>query len=87
MNNLELADYLIKEVDKNRIVDVGSGVAKSLGVKQTELDRALISLEKCGYSIRGVVFPRVDNSEKIMTAKVLCLPDVTAEELRSWVKH
>lgn len=47
----DLANALIKEVNKKKYIDVGKGVESVLGVKRTMLDDVLIILKDRGYNI------------------------------------
>lgn len=77
MNQAEVtASILRDEVTKKRMIDVGEGVERELGVTRTKLDEALYMLEAEGYPVYGVGLQQVTNVGKQTTVKVLCEKDV-----------
>ena len=82
----ETADLLRKEVDKKRMIDVGSSVELELGVSREKLDTAIYMLEKEGYKIHGGRVPQPTNKNQLTTLKVLCKPDVEHKEIFEYDK-
>lgn len=73
MNQAEVtASKLRDEVTKKKILDVGEGVERELGVSKTKLDEAIYMLEAEGYPVYGVGLQQVTNVGKQTTVKVLC---------------
>lgn len=71
------ANVLREEVGKQRMIDVGAGVERELGVSKEKLNEALFMLEAEGYKVYGIGIPQVNNPGKQTTTKVLCEKDVT----------
>ena len=73
MNQAEVtASKLKDELSKKKILDVGEGVERELGVSRTKLDEAIYMLEAEGYPVYGVGLQQVTNVGKQTTVKVLC---------------
>lgn len=70
------ADILKKELESKKMLDVGAGVERELGVSETKLKEALYILESEGYRLYGVGVPQVTNPGQQTTFKVLCKDDV-----------
>ena len=82
MNQAETtAKVLSKEVATKRMIDVGAGVERELGISQVKLDEALYMLEAEGYHVYGVGIPQINNTGKQTNTKVLCDKDVTYGEV------
>jgi len=75
------ADLLRKEVDEKRMVDVGPGVERELGIKRDKLDRALYLLEMEGYNVYTGGVPNVTNKGTQINRTALCAPDVQHKEI------
>lgn len=71
------ADYLKKELETKKMIDVGIGVERELGVSQNTLKEALYMLELEGYNRYGVGIPQVTNPGRQSNAEILCRPDIT----------
>lgn len=71
---MNTAEKLKAEVKSKKMVDVGKGVERELGVSTSKMDEALAMLEMEGYNIVGVSVPQVNNPSKRTTVKVLCEP-------------
>lgn len=84
----ELADLLKKEVDGKRMVDVGSGVEKTLldGVSKEKLDTALYILERQGYHVYKGGIPQPTNKNQQTNQVVLAKPDVKYKEIYDYDK-
>lgn len=74
------ANVLREEITKQRMIDVGAGVERELGVSKEKLNEALFTLEAEGYKVYGIGIPQVNNPGKQTTTKVLCDKDVTYGE-------
>lgn len=78
----ETANFLKKEVDEKRMVDVGRGVDRELNISKEKLDQALFMLEaEGGYKVYGGRFAQVTNKGAMTTQRVLCAPDVDHKEI------
>ena len=75
------ADFLKEQVDKKKMVDVGSEVERELNVSREKLDTALYMLEREGYHIHGGRVPQPTNKNQMTTLKVLAAPDVQHKEI------
>ena len=71
---MNTAEKLKAELKSKKMVDVGKGVERELGVSSSKMDEALAMLEMEGYNIVGVSVPQVNNPKKRTTVKVLCEP-------------
>lgn len=78
MNQAEAtADILRKELQSKKIIDVGDGVEKELGISRTKMEEALFILEAEGYNRFGVGVPQVTNPGKQTNTQVLCDADIS----------
>lgn len=78
---LVTADLLRQEVDKNRMIDIGSGVSNALNITSTRLEEAAYILEDEGYHIYKGRIPQVTNPGQFTTRVVLAAPDVQYKEI------
>lgn len=76
----ETADILRKELETKRMLDVGIGVERELGVSANTLKEATFILQTEGYQILPVGIKQVTNIGKQINTPVLCLPDVADKE-------
>lgn len=74
------ADILRKEISDKRMIDVGAGVERDMGISRGKLEEALYILELEGYKVYGVGIPQITNTGKQTITKVLCDKDVTYGE-------
>jgi transposase len=74
---MSTVDVLKKEVDKSKYIDVGSGVAESMGISSSRLDTAVQYLSDKGYEVHKIQVPQVGNPDQKTTVKVLCKPGTT----------
>ena len=81
LKSRETADFLKKQVDEKRMVDVGSEVERELNVSRQKLDTALYMLEREGYDVYGGRVPQPTNKNQMTTLKVLAKPDVEHKEI------
>lgn len=71
----ETADFLKKQVDEKKMLDVGKGVERELNISREKLDQALFMLQAEGkYEVYGGRFEQVTNKGQMTTQKVLCVP-------------
>ena len=75
------ADFLKEQVDKKKMIDVGSEVERELNVSREKLDTALYMLEREGYHIHGGRVPQPTNKNQMTTLKVLAAPEVQHKEI------
>lgn len=80
---MNTADRLKEELKSKKMLDVGAGVERELGVSSTKLNEALEMLQMEGYNVIGVTVPQVNNPSKRTTVKVLCEPGDYKEQQRS----
>ena len=76
-----IADRLKSEIDTKRVIDVGAGVERELGVTRNKLDEAMDLLEAQGYQVMGIGIPQANNPKNRTTIQVVAKPDVTQREL------
>lgn len=73
---LKTTSNMLKEsVDKNKYIDVGSGVENYVGVSRTKLNLAVKALEKEGYKIHTIHVEQVGVPGHFTRLKVLGAPD------------
>ena len=82
----ETADFIKKQVDKNGMVDVGTGVERELNISQEKLNQALYLLEREGYPIYKGGIPQVTNPGKQTNQKVICKPGTEHKEIYNFDK-
>lgn len=79
------AEFLKKQVDEKRMIDVGSEVERDLSsdlrVSRQKLDAALYLLEREGYHVYSGRVPQPTNKNQMTTQKVLAAPDVEHKEI------
>ena len=84
------AEFLKKQVDKKRMIDVGADVehdiSSDIRVSREKLDVALYMLEREGYHIYGGRVPQPTNKNQMTTLKVLAAPDVEHKEIFDYDK-
>lgn len=74
-------DVLKKNVDEKKYIDVGEGVASSLGITENRLGTAVQSLVNEGYEVHNIYVDQVANPKQKTTVQVLCKPGTTKNEL------
>ena len=79
------ADFLKKQVDQKKMIDVGIGsereLSEDLRVSREKFDTALYMLESQGYNVYGGRVPQPTNKNQMTTLKVLAKPDVEHKEI------
>lgn len=68
------AEKLKEELKTKKMLDVGAGVERELGISSQKLNEALTMLEIEGYNVVGISVPQVTDKSKRTTVKVLCEP-------------
>ena len=74
-------DVLKENVKEKKYIDVGDGVASSMGITSNRLDTAVQSMVNEGYVVHNIKVEQVNNPGKFTTVKVLCEPGVTKKDL------
>lgn len=83
----ETAEFLKKQVDKKKMVDVGAGVERNLNISKEKLDQALFMLQaEGGYEVYGNRFPQATNRNQMTTQRVLCVPGTTHSDIYNFDK-
>ena len=79
----ETADYLKKQLEEKKYLNVGAGVERELGISREKLDTALFILEQQGYVTKNIYVPQVNApaGSKATTFKVLGPEGTTVQEL------
>lgn len=70
------ADFIKTQVDKNKMVDVSSGVERELNISATKLNTALYLLEREGYNVVKGGIPQVTTQGQQTNQRVILAPDV-----------
>lgn len=70
-------------VDKNRYLDVGTGMETRLGVSRTKLNTAVSQLQEEGYKVHTVNVPQVGVPGQFTVFKVLGAKDTEWKELKN----
>lgn len=80
----ETAEFLKKEIETKRILDVGADVERELNITRNKLDTALKILEHEGYKVDSCRVPYPTNKNQSVTIKTLRAPDVDLKEIYSY---
>lgn len=75
------ADILQKTVDEQNYIDIGTGVAASMGITDTRLETAVQSLKDKGYETYNIYVEQAWMPGKYTTVKVLTKPGITKQEV------
>lgn len=75
------AEILKKELEKKKMIDVGVGAERELGISETTMKEALEILKMEGYNVHGIGIPQVTNPGQQSNTKVLCGPDVAHRDV------
>ena len=78
----ETIDILQSEVDKYKIVDIGVGVERELGISKERLKEAVSTLKLDGYQEFTYYIPQINNKGQYTTRQVLCTEDVKESFLK-----
>lgn len=68
-------------VEKSDYVDVGEGVATSMGITDTRLDAALQALKDEGYVLTNIHVEQAFSPDKYTTVRVLAKPETTKADI------
>ena len=80
------AEFLKKQVDQKRMIDVGKNTEFDLNVSREKLDTAIYLLEREGYHLYGGRVPQPTNKNQMTTLKILAAPDVEHKEIFQYDK-
>lgn len=83
---MNTANYLKEQVDKKKMVDVGTGVERELNISKEKLDQALYILERDGYKVYMGGIPQATNPGQQTNQKVLCVPGTEHKEIYNFDK-
>lgn len=75
------AEILKKELAEKGVLDVGTGVERTLGVSTGVLQEALFILETEGYNRYGVGVPQVNDPKKRTITPVISVPEIDQREV------
>lgn len=78
------AEFLKKHVDEKGMIDVGSGVERSMNVSKEKLNAALYILEMEGYPTYSGGITQATNKNQQTTQKVLCPPGTKHKEIYNY---
>lgn len=78
---MSTVDVLKREVDRQKYIDIGSGVAESMGITPTRLDTAVQYLKDKGYEVHKIPVAQINNPDHKTNVKVLCEPGTTWRDL------
>ena len=76
-----VADILRNELETKKMIDVGAGVERELGVSREKLEEALYILQMEGYPVYGGGVAQATNKGKQTNLKVLCQPGTEHKEM------
>lgn len=79
----ETIDILQSEVDKHKIVDIGVGVERELGISKERLKEAVSALKLDGYQEFTYYIPQINNKGQYTTRQVLCTEDIKESFLKA----
>ena len=71
----EVADFLKSQVDKKKMIDVGAGVNREMGITQNSMEKGIQILKDQGYHIYNNRLEEVTNPGKHITQRILTTPD------------
>ena len=70
------ADIIQKKLDTDKMIDVGAGAERQIGVSTNTLKEAVFILTTRGYNHYGVGIPIINNPGKQITRSIICTPDI-----------
>lgn len=70
------AEILKQELAEKGVLDIGTGVERTLGISTGVLQEALFILETEGYNRYGVGVPQVNDSSKRTITKIISVPEI-----------
>lgn len=80
------ADILRRELETKKMIDVGAGVERELGVSREKLEEALYILKMEGYPVYGGGVAQATNKGKQTNLRVLCQPGTEHKEMYEYDK-
>lgn len=80
-------DVLKQNVAEKHYIDVGDGVASSMGITKNRLETATQALVNEGYELHNIKVEQVNNPGKYTTVAVLCEPGTTWADLNKNHRH
>lgn len=80
------ANFIKKQVDKNGMVDVGTGVERELNISKEKLNQALYLLERDGYPLYKGGIPQATNPGQQTNQRVICKPGTEHKEIYQYDK-
>ena len=80
------AKFIKQQVDKNGMVDVGTGVERELNISKEKLNQALYLLEREGYPIYKGGIPQATNPGQQTNQRVICKPGTEHKEIYQYDK-
>lgn len=86
LQSRKTADFLKEQVDKKKMIDVGTEVERELNISREKLDTALYMLERDGYHVYGGRVPQPTNKNQMTTLKVLTTPDKKNSDIYEYDK-
>ena len=75
------ADFLKKQVNEKKMIDVGVNAEIDIGVSREKLDTALYMLQMEGYNVYEGRIPQPTNKNQMTTQKVLATPEKEHKEI------
>ncbi|MBO5318991.1 MAG: helix-turn-helix transcriptional regulator [Ruminococcus sp.] len=82
---MNTVNFLRDQVDQKKMIDVGTGVDKELGISKERLDTALDYLVKAeGYEVYKGGIPQINNAGQQTNQKVLCVPGTEHKEIYNY---
>lgn len=70
-------DILKKEIANQKMIDVGAGVERELGISKEKMKEAVFIMEAEGYNRYGIGVPNQLNPGKQTIMDILCAPDIS----------
>lgn len=78
----ETADFLKEQIKEKKIIDIGKGVERELGISRGRLDEAIYSLKMEGYTTYKRYIDQTVNPGQKTTIEILCEPDTKYEDIK-----
>ena len=75
------ADFLKERIKEDNIIDVGKGVAESLGISEKKLGDAVYILQREGYEVYNRRVAQATNPGKYTTVQVVCKPGTQYKDI------
>lgn len=73
-------NMLKEKIEKNKVVDIGDGVERDLGITRDHLDEAIYMLRMEGYETYNRYIDNQTNPGKQLTVKTICKPGTTYDD-------